>query len=80
MIAISTHRSILLLVYGPDKEFVESWEVPAAFRINLRRELQSRDFKLYDAGMVSYDTLVMKRVSFYANLVQHLFMDIKRIL
>ena len=43
-------------VYGPDKEYVESFDVPSGYGINLRRELQSRDFKLYDANTARFDS------------------------
>merc|ERR1719231_1680379 len=49
-------KKITVEVYGPNKEYVESFDVPAGYGINLRRELQSRDFKLYDVNTARFDS------------------------
>ena len=53
---LEKRETINIEVYGPEGEFVEKFAIPAGFGVNLRRELQSRDFRLYDESTYRFDS------------------------
>lgn len=49
-------EKINIEVYGPDGTFVETFQLPAAYGVNLRRELLAREFKMYDENTYRFDS------------------------
>jgi len=56
LMRLMKREKITVEIYGPDGTFVESFQIPAAYGVNLRRELLARDLKMYDAATYRFDS------------------------